>query len=365
MTSPGDGNNFELTPEQLLGATDLTDDVHKRYEQLRAVPAANMVSALSAADGEYVRRQGANNWRYIRTIADGLPIVALTGNVSSRGTVFSSHYATGTIDDLSTSFEFNGNALNIEDLGANILADLSAVRATAIWIKRSTKELLQVETNRNVTAKIGQNDFWVPHIIAGHKADENRAQVDTLLMPMASNTRRFDMSGSIYQRSSSTGFKIESPIGHFMANVLWQQNLLQGTMTTGQYEHLTSLQDVLLGDGVTQQEIEQLHDPLTGEFIINMDRLPVIRAKNTSAHGIQRKRPPMDATEIVSEEFDIHTTGLVAGTISPEAFADYHVLADTQRACAMLGRYSLFESAKATLFKEVVSDPAIRLLNEK
>lgn len=355
-TGSEDHRLIDVSPELYLGVAGLSPETQSRYAALRSSAGSRALTLLAAQDCEFTRRQGESNWAFVQDVISSFHGATLDGIID--GGRFSSDQA--YIDNLSLSFLF-GTSRDDETAGVSedLLEDMSGVRATAIWLERPAKEVFVSGSKTKITTK----DMPIPHLLVGHKAvSEDQRFTDVLLAPVIASAK----DSFREQDNIAKEFTIKTNSGLFseIRRVWLKNNLLLARIATANYTKLIGLQDAVLGDGLSQQQIEQMHDEDGHRFVLDSLSKHIVRAKSTdNLWKTRRSKAPMNPAQLARVPFIVRPLRIIDDSISPESFLDYNVVGDVERAAAMLDRYSAFESAKNHLIETARQDPTLKLIN--
>lgn len=340
-----------------LGISAISPSEAERYRMLRQQSAENMLSLLAARDEEYSRRQGARNIQFIIDASSQLPFLPKTTYTHDHD----SHYPLlstrlrhiDKLSNVSHTFVLSGTneytKNGLEGISGERLTDLSCIRATCIWIPLPTDQSLELPEKNSPDGRLGKNKFeqdrvYVPHIIVGHRLIENGKYTEVILMPLLDQT--------------------DDKVGYYTYSDVKKKRGLPFTakMTTEAFHRLQAIQDTLIGEGLSPEEIRGIHDSKDGSSKINPSTVSCVLATlRRSAIGMAMSRMPEDEGDL-QEDFDLMQTDTVLERIHPDEFTRYNVLAAVHRVFAMLGCLDKFESLKSELVQTSLEDPALKLI---
>lgn len=357
-TGSEDRSLIDVNPELYLGIAGLSPETEKRYAALRSSAGSRALTLLAAQDCEFTRRQGESNWGFVQDVLSSFHGASLDGTIKEEALsslTFSKH---ATVSKLSLSFLFPTSSSE-EDSGVSeeFLEDLSGVRATSIWLDVPPKTVFQSGTK----TRISTDKMPIPHLLVGHKVvGEDQRFTDVLLAPIVAS-KGDTWSGHDVAKE----FTISKGSGLSEIRMVWlKKNLLLARMATANYTRLIGLQDAILSDGLSQQQVEEMHDEDEHRYVIDAVSKHIIRAKTTgSLWRAGRAKAPNSPAQLARVPFTVRPIGTVSEAISPESFLDYNVVEDVERAAAMLGWYGAFKSAINHLIETARQDPTLKLIN--
>lgn len=329
----------KLAIEDALGASLLEPGVDEYYASLRRTGSENMVSVLAVQDREYNRRQGERNAGFIGSVIQCAGMTRLHYTTSERRGIATLD-TIETVDDVEQPFEFSSPP-EISDVGPETLEMPSALRAVAVWIDRDPNEVLETRARyySRDTTRTKQRSVATPHMLIGHRLIENGKYAMVALTPFMTRVS-----------------------GHGAINAVVSRPIVV-RMTGAGFSRLMAIQDTLLGEGLSADEIEGIHDPKTGTLSIHPSVVSSVKGSlRRSIKGLALQRAPKHTRDL-DEDFDMHLEDVGPDEVSsPEGFARYHVLEDTRRLLAMLGKGEKFDAAKRQLVENSYEDPSLKLL---
>lgn len=355
-----------LDRDMLLGRADESSEVARRYEALRQNAAHNVLSSLQTEDAEYIRRQGIINYEFLDGVRRYLPEPQITADTSSSGFRLSAKDAKGKIDyeghisNIEASFRVDVAKLLLGNMASSTLVDLAAIRSATIWRPVPVNQAFSVTNRGEIRGYLKQDEPTLPHVLVGARTPVDRPnETNVLLLPLVRN-------GSGYRHNSQPVFTTHvGPANSVLSGIAEVHSVpyvLEGKMPTASYTDLITMQDILLEEGLEQEEITATHEP-DGSFVINPDRLAVVGAKEAYRRnwlGI-RTEPMVHGRRL--KAIDLESVALHNGAIEPQTFVHYNVLQHTQRLAAMFGGSDRFESEKEQLASRSLADPALKMLD--
>ena len=343
-----------------LGLNQVVSTTAERYAGLRRQSSENLVTVLAAQDSEYARRQGKRNFEVLTSAVSQLPLHASLSYQADRDqykTFWSVTVSKNYFSDIEIALVVEES--DVESIDAETVDALNTFRATAVWIERPVEDVctLPDEYSREFersSNKTKQDEVMVPHVIVGHRPVENGKFVEVLLVPFVFKTQKEAERSARDSWHYSPSEKVQSkPLAPISAR-----------MTEEAYSRLIATQDSLIGEGLSAQEIKQIHDSEKGTFTVHPSTIATVKASLVrSSLGMAMARPPRDHKDL-EEDFDLRLTDTLKGeTIHPNEFASYHIMEDLFRLFAMLGSSDDYEKVKNDFMRGSLSDPAIKLLN--
>lgn len=356
----------KIDPNLLLGTYDKSGSTEEHYRSLRELNAVTAVGALSLEVAGYERAQSSINIEYLNNVSAALPRIQLGAQLDVSTPLFSSYEAVGEFSGLEIKIDM-GTALSEPDQefeeGNATPEDIVSTRACAVWVNLPTEEAAMLtQPKRGAIADIEKGKIEVPCALIGHKATDD-GFVKVLLMPFA--IKRFvDSYGhsipalrqSIVDPDSNSGLEYERT-----ASIYLNREVLSVLMRDEQYLALIAMQESLMTESLTASDLNQMFDADHRTF--NLSAATPKSVKMKPATTLRFKRPPRNMTELHKNEFDVLLDKDRFNDFTAEAFSEFHILEDTQRLCAMLGRGKAFEQAKDVLLARSLPDPRLKLLD--
>lgn len=353
--------------QDILGAELIDKEVVEHIEQQRKLGAANVLSQLAMKDEEYARRQAELNGQFLVSLSASLPASEVMTRAYGRSASFLEVQllGKGVIDSISVGLSISASGRELSDLNEYTLSRLNSYRAGTIWVERSVDDVF---TYTKVHAGIPNyfalefrdSTALVPHVIVGHKQGTGHS-CDVLLMALTDLGQLSRPETSSYDTREGTIARIPLDAGQHGAAALlrWANPLIRVTMATEDFEALKELQNMLLGEGLSANEISNSHDNDEKSFILSPARVATLKVELGHLLLHPFNRGPRTIKELPRGAFKAQLLEQGGFEISPEDFLDLQVLADSHVVAAIFDRVPQFERAKDALIKQTSEDPTV------
>lgn len=349
----------------ILGANLADVGSAEHYAKMRQLAAANVIGMLAAQSEEYNRRQGGLNWGFLERIGHIMPVPTLSAEITWGPVTESRSYHTRacTVRSLSSHYKFDTHDTPIAEIDEELLEDIVAVRAATIWLPRKLQEVYKIGTPELANRSYSQRGMAVdptvkaetvvlPHVQVGHKEIDDK-HTEVLLLPLDESPTYFH---SPKQHWAGSSFVTFNQLPH----------VLRASMTTRQYHNLFALQEVLIGEALSLEDVEASYNDQKGNFTLDTATMPIVRGElhTSRQHFGERKSGPQSITGMRSRHFDFRHKGLLSDSISPDDFYSYRVMADSQRSADMLNKSEWFKKIREDFVDRSYTNPELSLLDK-
>ena len=333
--------------ESVLGS-DLNPDAIKRLTAARNSGALTVSLALESE--AYIERQQRVNGDFISSVQNGLRKAVLTPpKALSRpsANILNDTDRIGYLYGIESKFRITTRDHELSEIGDVIEPEIRGLRSAVIWLRQDAGDELEISRRSNGEARFVQRSTYVPHVIMGHKHDDERERTEALLLPVINTGgRTVDLGGNTFYGSVDV-----EPLNR----------IKRVEMTTGQYLQLELMQDTLINEGeISSEDARRMKDPNTDDFIITHEVPSGIRAHASAGLFLPVRKAPMTMDELDDQEFDVRMLGTMDNDLTPHDFTDYNVQADLHATSLRLGRDENFRLAQARLLQDTLQDPAVR-----
>jgi hypothetical protein len=346
----------EMTPSELLGLNELSQDTEDNYAARRKAVAINIAGELMAKDAEYERRQSELNGGFIEGLLSDFPHSEFqyTSKIFNPvGKLYGIHFS-----DVSSPIVFRTGE-QIGDVNGELIADISAMRSATIWIPTPSDRLLSISVeyggseSDNAKSTFPDN-VCLPYFVVGHKDEDDSTSV--LLAPVAPKTL-----GSFKQK----GVVIKAPVskGDYSdtADVTWNgKQFIEATISKQNYNKLIQLQETIFDLGLKEDEVARLHDA-SGAFMLRPDAgVAVLKGIINGIHF--GHKTPSSVEDLAHHNFVFSNAQFRDSAINPVEFLSYSVLKEMQRLSAMLNLSQAFQRRSNQLYLVRPGNPSIKTI---
>lgn len=346
-------------------------------DDLRKLRRAAGNIALSPTQAELEAHEeelSARNYEFVSSVSELLPNASLTVETSRKRAGEFGLGARLVLHDIDFEFINRERARFSQDLAG----ELSALRAGVIWLEVDFDHVMSAKMTKSRHDNYFTNDakkLLAPFVIAGTRATNN-AYSEVIFLPinhMSKGSLSHSSWDSSYGRRSarqdSSGPVFEAdvyndrwPSLRDRLSLYSNTKIIVAKMKTKQLHDLEALQSVMLGEGLSQDELKRARRD--GDLVISPDTIPVFRVRDRSKNTLRFHKGPNTPGAIETEDFDVSITTTEVKSVPSAMFKDFAMMRWLHRAAVFFGKEEEFTTRAKSFTEKTPEDPMARYLRE-
>jgi hypothetical protein len=337
-------------------------------DDLRKLRRAAGNIALSPTQAEIQAHEEAlatRNYEFVSSIPELLPNASLTVEATRKRAGDFGHGAKLVLHDI--DFEF----VNRERgrLNQDLAGELSALRAGVIWLETDFDHVMSAKMTKNHHDNYFTNDtkkLLAPFVIAGTRVIDNTYS-EVMCLPVNhmsqtdSYSRNRDGQGSniVYEAKV---YNDRWPSLSDRLSLYSDTKIIIAKMKTKQLHDLEALQSVMLGEGLSQDELKRARRD--GDLVVSPDTIPVFTVRDRSKKTLRFHKGPSTPSAIETEDFDVSILTTDIKAIPSSMFKDFAMMRWLHRTSVFFGKEDEFTARAKQFADKMPEDPVSRYLRE-
>lgn len=364
MRNPVNPINFSMNSLELAspGFEGLSEFEVDNIRNLRKAAGSIALAPTQMELQAHQDKIAALNYEFVSSIPEILPSATITSDTYREPAGDFKLGARVVLRNLGFGFE-NRSTTTISQ---NLAEELSALRAGLVWLDVKTSAAIKAQKTRSqrdtyFSSKV--SELPVPYFVVGaHPTEDGYANVAFL----SANTRssRFDADSNV---SSTPFFRGDIFNDRFTSlrdevTLFAKRSIIVARMRQKQLHNLETLQGIMLGDGLSQDELVGIKQ--ADKLVVSPDTVPVFRARNRLPHLLRLYNGPKTPEAIDSKTFSIDVLHELNESISPETFKDFSMMRWIHRTAVFFNREADFTARVNKYTTRLPEDPTAKYLRE-